>query len=61
MLDAHRREIAVRLCALHGFAAFAERAEPEDVMAVLDGYHAALGELVDAAEGDARAAERATS
>ena len=30
-------------------------------MAVLDGYHGALGALVDAAEGDARAAGAATS
>ena len=51
VLDVHRREIAVVFCALDGFAAFAEGAEPEDVMAVLDGYHAALGELVDDAEG----------
>jgi len=51
VLDAHRREIAVVFCALAGFAAFAEGAEPEDVMAVLDGYHGALGELVGAAGG----------
>jgi adenylate cyclase len=51
VLDVHRREIAVVLCALAGFAAFAEGAEPEDVMAVLDGYHGALGELVHDAEG----------
>jgi adenylate cyclase len=51
VLDAHRREIAVVFCALAGFAAFAERAEPEDVMAVLNAYHSALGELVDASEG----------
>ena len=51
VLIAHRREIAVVSCALHGFAALAEQSEPEDVMAVLDGYHEALGELVHAAEG----------
>ncbi len=50
VLLAHRREIAVVSCALHGFAALAEQAEPEDVMGVLDGYHEALGELVHAAE-----------
>ena len=33
VLESHRREIAVLACALHGFAAFAESAEPEDVMA----------------------------
>ena len=51
MLACHRREIAVTFCALHGFAALAEQAEPEDVMGVLDAYHAALGELIHAAEG----------
>jgi adenylate cyclase len=51
VLAVHRREIAVVFCALHGFAALAERAEPEDVMAVLDGYHGALGELVHDASG----------
>jgi adenylate cyclase len=51
VLDAHRREIAVTFCALAGFAAFAERAEPEDVIAVLNGYHEALGALVEASEG----------
>ena len=51
VLGVHRREIAVTFCALHGFAALAEQAEPEDVMGVLDSYHAALGELIGAAEG----------
>ncbi len=51
VLDAHRREIAVAFCALAGFASFAERAEPEDVIAVLNGYHEALGALVEASEG----------
>jgi class 3 adenylate cyclase len=51
VLDAHRREIAVCACALAGFASFAERAEPEDVIAVLNGYHDALGGLVDASAG----------
>ena len=46
VLDVHRREIAVVACALAGFAAFAEGAEPEDVMAILGSYHSALGELV---------------
>jgi CheY-like chemotaxis protein len=51
VLGVHRREIAVVFCALHGFAALAEQAEPEDVMAVLDDYHGALGSLVHGAEG----------
>ena len=42
VLESHRREIAVLACSLHGFAAFAEGAEPEDVMAVLGAYHEAL-------------------
>jgi adenylate cyclase len=51
VLDVHRREIAVVACALAGFAAFAEGAEPEDVIAVLNSYHSALGELVEEASG----------
>ena len=51
VLESHRREIAVLFCALHGFAAFAESAAPEDVMAVLGTYHAALGADVSAAGG----------
>jgi adenylate cyclase len=51
VLGVHRREIAVTFCALHGFAALAEQAEPEDVMGVLDSYHAALGELIEQAGG----------
>jgi class 3 adenylate cyclase len=38
-------------CDLHGFTAFAETAEPEEVMAVLREAHAALGELVFRSEG----------
>ena len=56
VLESHRREIAVLACSLHGFAAFAESAEPEDVMTVLGAYHAALGALVDEADGDFGAA-----
>jgi adenylate cyclase len=51
VLESHRREIAVLFCSLHGFAAFAESAAPEDVMTVLSEYHAALGERVSAAGG----------
>ncbi|HEV8613168.1 MAG TPA: response regulator, partial [Gemmatimonadales bacterium] len=45
-LEAHRREITVASCDLRGFTAFSETAEPEDVMAVLREYHAAMGELI---------------
>lgn len=44
LLESHRREVAVVVCALHGFAAFAETAAPEDVMRVLSAYHAAVAE-----------------
>ena len=49
VLESHRREIAVVVCGLHGFAAFAESAEPEDVMRVLDAYHGAVGSEIDGA------------
>jgi adenylate cyclase len=45
-LSSHRREIVVVFCDLRGFTAFAESSEPEEVMAVLAEYHAALGELI---------------
>jgi class 3 adenylate cyclase len=38
-------------CDLRGFTAFAERAEPEEVMALLKEYHAALGPIVARFEG----------
>jgi class 3 adenylate cyclase len=51
VLESHRREVAVVVCALHGFAAFADTAAPEDVMGVLASYHAAVDAEVDAAGG----------
>ena len=51
LLESHRREIAVVFCDLRGFTAFAETAEPEEVMTVLREYHAALGELIHRYEG----------
>jgi adenylate cyclase len=50
-LESHRREITVLFCDLRGFTGFAETVEPEDVMAVLRQYHAALGELIHQFEG----------
>jgi class 3 adenylate cyclase len=35
ILESHRREIVVAFCDLRGFTAFAEHAEPEEVMALL--------------------------
>ncbi len=50
-LASHRREITVVFCDLRGFTAFAETAEPEEVMAVLREYHKAMGELIFRFEG----------
>ena len=50
-LQSHRREITVVFLDLRGFTAFAESAEPEEVMGVLRQYHAATGELILAHEG----------
>jgi class 3 adenylate cyclase/CheY-like chemotaxis protein len=51
LLKSHRREVTVVFCDLRGFTAFAEIAEPEEVMAVLAEYHACLGELIGRFEG----------
>jgi adenylate cyclase len=50
-LDSHRREIVVVFCDLRRFTAFAEASEPEEIMRVLNEYHAALGDLVFRFEG----------
>jgi adenylate cyclase len=50
-LEAHRRDVTVVFCDLRGFTAFSESAEPEEVIAVLRQYHAALGELIERHEG----------
>ena len=51
ILESHRREIVVVFCDLRGFTAFAETAEPEEVLELLREYHAALGPLVSQFEG----------
>lgn len=51
MLESHRQEVSVVFCDLRGFTAFAEAAEPEQVMAVLHEYHAGLGTLIHKYEG----------
>jgi CheY-like chemotaxis protein len=45
-LRTHRAEVTAVAVALRGFTAFAETAEPEEVMAVLREYHAAMGGAV---------------
>ena len=50
-LASHRREITVVFIDLRGFTAFAETAEPEEVMSVLRDYHARMGEIILAHEG----------
>jgi adenylate cyclase len=50
-LASHRREITVVFLDLRGFTRFAEVSEPEELMAVLREYHAAMGRLVLAHEG----------
>jgi class 3 adenylate cyclase len=50
-LKTHRREVVVCFLDLRGFTAFAERAEPEEVMSVLHDYHAEMGKLILAHEG----------
>ncbi len=50
-LKSHRREVTVVFLDLRGFTAFAETAEPEEVMTVLREYHAEMGELILAHEG----------
>ena len=50
-LKTHRREITVVFLDLRGFTAFAETAEPEEVMTMLGEYHEAMGRLVLEHEG----------
>ena len=50
-LQTHRREVTVVFLDLRGFTAFAETAEPEEVMGILREYHAAMGALILAHEG----------
>ena len=51
LLAGHRREITALFCDLRGFTAFAETAEPEEVLGVLREYHVAAGEVVVANGG----------
>ena len=51
LLAGHRAYITVVYFDLRGFTAFAETAEPEELLDVVREYHAAAGELVLAHEG----------
>jgi class 3 adenylate cyclase len=46
LLAGHRREITAMFADLRGFTAFAESAEPEEVLGVLREYHSMVGEIV---------------
>jgi class 3 adenylate cyclase len=50
-LKSHRREVTVVFVDLRGFTAFAETADPEEVMGVLREYHAEMGAHILAHEG----------
>ena len=51
LLAGHRREITALFADLRGFTAFAERADPEEVLGVLRQYHATVGELAVLSHG----------
>ena len=51
LLAGHRREITALFADLRGFTAFAERADPEEVLGVLRKYHSTVGELAVANGG----------
>jgi adenylate cyclase len=45
-LESHRREITALFCDLRGFTGFSESSDPEDVIALLRDYHAAIGQII---------------
>ena len=51
MLEGQRTEIAVVFCDLRGFTAFSNKAEPEEIIAVLNEYYSILGAVVTRHEG----------
>jgi adenylate cyclase len=51
ILESHRRDIAALFCDMRGFTAFAESAEPEEVLELLHDYHATLVPLIQSFEG----------
>jgi len=50
-LTTRRREVTVALVDLRGFTAFADTSEPEEVMAILRGYHQEMGEAIESQGG----------
>jgi class 3 adenylate cyclase len=51
LLAGHRAYITIAYFDLRGFTAFAETAEPEELIDIVREYHAVAGELVDAHSG----------
>jgi adenylate cyclase len=51
LLESHRAAITVVSCDLRGFTAFAEIAEPEELMGLLREYHSTLGAVIERHEG----------
>lgn len=50
-MSTRRREVVVTFVDLRGFTSFTETADPEEVIAVLRGYHAELGRLIAMHDG----------
>lgn len=51
LLAGHRREVTCVFCDLRGFTAFAESAEPEEVLDVMREYHREMGAIIVAHGG----------
>jgi class 3 adenylate cyclase len=51
LLATHRRYVACLFCDLRGFTTLSEDIEPEEVIALLQSYHASLGVLVEKHRG----------
>ena len=51
LLAPHRRDVCCVFIDMRGFTAFTDSAEPEEVIALLAEFHAAMGPLVAASEG----------
>jgi class 3 adenylate cyclase len=51
LLAGHRRAVTAVFCDLRGFTAFAESAEPEELLGVVREYHAEMGRRITEYEG----------